>query len=398
MEVSGFTGQSKEELRRLSMRRKTKFECTLMRGGTSKGIFLKEEDLPQERELRDRIILAVFGSPDIRQIDGLGGADSLTSKLALVSPSTDLDRDVNYTFGAVGINTPSVDYSANCGNISSAVGPYAIDQGWVQAEEPFTTVRIFNTNTHKMIYSKVPVKRGRVVSDGNYAIDGVPGTGARIELTFMDPGGGVTGKLLPTGNIVDVVRLNTGEEIPLTMIDAGNPTAFVRAPSLGLQGTELPGPFEQETDTKKKLETLREKVAILAGIPLSPSIPKISFVGSPQDYRTITGAEMKKSTMSFVARVMAMGKMHKAFAITAGIPAAIAAVIPGSVVHGVTGESGVTERTVVIGHPSGLMDVRVEARREGDQFQVVSCSVGRTARKIMEGRVFISSKVYSKKG
>ena len=377
------------------MRRKTKFECTIMRGGTSKGIFLKEEDLPQDRELRDRIILAVFGSPDIRQIDGLGGADSLTSKLALISPSKEPERDVNYTFGGVGIDKPFVDYSANCGNISSAVGPYAIDQGLVKAEEPFTTVRIFNTNTQKMIYSRVLVKKGKVVSDGDYAIDGVPGTGAKIELTFMDPGGATTGKLLPTGKVVDVVTLESGEEIPLTVVDAGNPTAFVRATDLGLQGTELPGPFEQEVDTKKKLETLREKVAVLMGIPFNPSIPKISFVGPPQDYRTMTGTEMKKSAISLVARVMAMGKMHKTFAITAGIPAAIAAVIPGSVVHGVVGESGPMERTVIIGHPSGQMDVKVEARREGDQFQVISCTVGRTARKIMEGRVYILRRVYS---
>jgi 2-methylaconitate cis-trans-isomerase PrpF len=377
------------------MRRKTKFECTIMRGGTSKGIFLKEEDLPREHELRDRIILAVFGSPDIRQIDGLGGADSLTRKLAFISPSKEPERDVNYTFGAVGIDKPFVDYSANCGNISSAVGPYAIDQGLVKAEEPFTTVRIFNTNTQKMIYSRVPVKKGKVVSDGDYAIDGVAGTGAKIELTFMDPGGATTGKLLPTGKVVDVVTLESGEEIPLTIVDAGNPTAFVRATDLGLQGTELPGPFEQEVDTKKKLETLREKVAVLMGIPFNPSIPKISFVGPPQDYRTMTGTEMKKSAISLVARVMAMGKMHKTFAITAGIPAAIAAVIPGSVVHGVVGESGPMERTVIIGHPSGQMDVKVEARREGDQFQVISCTVGRTARKIMEGRVYISRRVYS---
>ena len=377
------------------MRRKTKFECTIMRGGTSKGIFLKEEDLPQDTELRNRIILAVFGSPDIRQIDGLGGADSLTSKLALISPSKESERDVNYTFGAVGIDEPFVDYSANCGNLSSGVGPYAIDQGLVKAEEPFTTVRIFNTNTQKMIYSRVLVKKGKVVSDGDYAIDGVPGTGAKIELTFMDPGGATTGKLLPTGKVVDIVTLESGEEIPLTIVDAGNPTAFVRATDLGLQGTELPGPFEQEVGTKKKLETLREKVAVLMGIPFNPSIPKISFVGPPQDYRTMTGTEMKKSAISLVARVMAMGKMHKTFAITAGIPAAIAAVIPGSVVHGVVGESGPMERTVIIGHPSGQMKVKVEARREGDQFQVISCTVGRTARKIMEGRVYISRRVYS---
>lgn len=179
------------------MQRKTKFPCTIMRGGTSKGIFLMEEDLPRDPGLRDRIILAIFGSPDIRQIDGLGGADSLTSKLALIASPKTGDRDVDYTFGAVGIDKPFIDYSANCGNIRSAVGPFVIEKGWVRPEEPYTTVRIFNTNTRKMIYARVPVKRGRVVTDGDYAIDGVPGTGVRIELSFFDPGGATTGHLLP---------------------------------------------------------------------------------------------------------------------------------------------------------------------------------------------------------
>lgn len=379
------------------MRRKTKFRCTIMRGGTSKGIFLSEEDLPQDPELRDRIILAIFGSPDIRQIDGLGGADSLTSKLALIKPSTAPDRDIIYTFGAVGIDTPFVDYSANCGNISSAVGPYAIHQGLVRAEEPFTRVRIFNTNTQKMIYSRVPVKKGKVVSEGDYAIDGVPGTGAKIELTFMDPAGAVTGKLLPTANVVDEIKLETGERVRVTMVDAGNPTAFVQAEELGLKGTELPAEFDQNVGDKMKLEALRRKVGELMGIPVSPSIPKISFIAPPQAYKTMTGQEIRKEEIDLVARVMAMGKMHKAFAITAGIPAAIAAVIPGSTVHQVAGGASDDSliRTVNIGHPSGQMDVRVEVTKEGDHLRVVSCTVGRTARRIMEGWVYISGRVYS---
>jgi 2-methylaconitate cis-trans-isomerase PrpF len=167
-----------------------------MRGGTSKGIFLMEEDLPRDPGLRDRIILAIFGSPDIRQIDGLGGADSLTSKLALIASPKTGGRDVDYTFGAVGIDKPFIDYSANCGNISSAVGPFVIEKGWVRPEEPYTTVRIFNTNTRKMIHAKVPIKKGRIISEGDYAMDGVPGTGAKIELSFLDPGGAATGRLI----------------------------------------------------------------------------------------------------------------------------------------------------------------------------------------------------------
>src|SRR4030067_719016 len=278
-----------------TVQRKTKFPCTIMRGGTSKGIFLMDEDLPQAPQLRDRIILAIFGSPDIRQIDGLGGADSLTSKLAIISPSKEPGRDVNYTFGAVGIDKYFVDYSANCGNISSAVGPYAIDQGWVKAEEPFTRARIFNTNTRKMIHAKVPTtKRGKVISEGDYAIDGVPGTGAKIELSFMDPVGGATGRLIPTGKVVDEIVLDSGERFPVTVVDAGNPTAFVHADALGIRGTELPENFDQNVMGKMKLEGIRKKVGELIGIPVNPSIPKIAFVAPPQDFKTSAGREIRK--------------------------------------------------------------------------------------------------------
>jgi len=378
------------------MKKKAIFRCTIMRGGTSKGIFLKEEDLPKDPDLRDRVILAIFGSPDIRQIDGLGGADSLTSKLALVGPSAEPDRDINYTFGAVGIDKPFVDYSANCGNISSAVGPYAIDQGWVKAEEPFTTVRILNTNTGKMIHAKVPAKRGKVISEGEYAIDGVPGTGAKIELSFMDPGGAFTGKLLPTGNEVDEIVLETGEKFLVTIVDAGNPTAFVLSENLGLKGTELPEFLEGTPEIKSKLEALRKKVGELSHIPFTPSIPKIAFVAVPQDYRTIAGREVRRDEVSILARLMAMGKLHKAFAITAGVPAAAASVIPGSVVHRVIVDTGgdPMERRLIIGHPSGQMNVRVAASKVEGRIRIVSCTIGRTARKIMEGRVYIPSKVY----
>ena len=379
------------------MKQKTTFRCTIMRGGTSKGIFLMEKDLPKDPQLRDQVILAIFGSPDIRQIDGLGGADSLTSKLALIKVAEEKDRDIDYTFGAVGIDKPFVDYSANCGNISSAVGPFAIDQGLVRPEEPFTTVKIFNTNTRRMIYAKVPIKKGKVISEGDYAIDGVPGTGAKIELSFMDPGGALTGKLLPTGNEVDEIVLETGEKFFVTIVDAGNPTAFVLAEDLGLRGTELPEFLERTPEIKIKLEALRKKVGELSGIPLTPSIPKIAFVAAPQDYKTIAGQEIRKGEVNMLARVMAMGKLHKAFAITAGVPAAAAAVVPGSIVHRVIAstESDSMERKLVIGHPSGQMDVGVKARKEQGQIQVVSCTVGRTARKIMEGRVCISKEVYS---
>jgi len=379
------------------MVKKTTFPCTIMRGGTSKGIFLMEKDLPEDPGLRDRIILAVFGSPDIRQIDGLGGADSLTSKLAIIGPAKKSDYDIDYNFGAVGIDKAFVDYSANCGNISSAVGPYAVDKGLVKAVEPFTIVRIYNANTKKMIYSKVPVKKGKVVWEGDYAIDGCPGTAAKIELSFMDPGGATTGRLLPTGNVVDELKLDTGESYRVTIVDAGNPTAFVRAEELKLRGNELPAEFDQDMATRAKLEAIRKKVGEMMGIPVSQSIPKISFIAPAQDFKTVTGKVVGKDSVSMLARVMAMGKMHKTFAITAGIPAAIGAVIPNSVVNQVVagGKPVPTDKEIVIGHPSGMMDVKVEMRIEKGQRHIVSCTVGRTARKIMDGQVYVPTSVYS---
>ncbi|MHB8772874.1 MAG: PrpF domain-containing protein [Syntrophales bacterium] len=381
---------------RSTMRRRTQFPCTIMRGGTSKGIFLQEKHLPRDPALRDRIILAVFGSPDSRQIDGLGGADSLTSKLAIIAPSRGPDRDIDYTFGAVGIDRAFVDYSSNCGNISSAVGPYAVDAGLVKAVEPFTVVRILNTNTGKMIRAQVPVADGKFAPDGDYAIAGCPGTGARIELTFMDPGGAATGRLLPTGNIADEVLLDGGQRYRLTVVDAGNPTAFLRAEELGLRGDELPADFDRDTAARATLDAIRRKVGELMAIPVSQSIPKIAFVAPARDYRATTGETIAKESVSMLARVLAMGKMHKAFAITAAIPAAIAAVLPGSVVAGVL--SGGTPRAaadpIVIGHPAGTMDLKVEAHIRADGPFIAGCTVARTARRIMDGRVTISRRVY----
>jgi len=381
------------------MVKKTTFPCTIMRGGTSKGIFLMEKDLPEDPGLRDRIILAVFGSPDTRQIDGLGGADSLTSKLAIIGPAKRSDYDIDYNFGAVGIDKAFVDYSANCGNISSAVGPFAVDKGLVKAVEPFTMVRIYNANTKKMIYSKVPVKNGEVVWEGDYAIDGCPGTAAKIELSFMDPGGATTGRLLPTGNVVDDLKLDTGESYRVTIVDAGNPTAFVRAEELKLRGNELPAEFDQDMATRAKLEAIRKKVGEMMGIPVSQSIPKISFIAPAQDFKTVTGKMVGKDSVSMLARVMAMGKMHKTFAITAGIPAAIGAVLLNSVVNQVVagGKLVPADKEIVIGHPSGMMGVKVEMRMKKGQPYIVSCTVGRTARKIMDGKVYVPASVYSAK-
>jgi hypothetical protein len=263
-------------------------------------------------------------------------------------------------------------------------------------------VRIFNTNTQKMIHAKVPIKKGRVVSGGGYVMDGVPGTGAKIELCFLDPGGAATGRLIPTNKVVDEIVLDSGEHFQVTVIDAGNPTAFVHADALGLRGTELPEDFDQNVMGKMKLEGIRKKVGELIGMPVNPSIPKIAFVAPPQDFKATTGRQIRKEEVDMVARVMAMGKMHKTFAITAGIPAAAAAIIPGSVVSGCIGwhrgealKEDAIQRKVTIGHPSGKLEVEVLAKQEGAQPRILSCTIGRTARRIMEGRVYIPKSIYA---
>ena len=374
------------------MTSKREIPCTIMRGGTSKGIFIMKENLPQDPSLKDKVILALFGSPDMRQIDGLGGADSLTSKLAIISCSRDKGIDIEYTFGAVGIAEPFVDYSANCGNISSAVGPFAIEKGLVPPVGPFTTVKILNTNTQRMIHAKVPVKEGKVVTVGDFWVDGVPTPGAEIKLTFFDPGGPFTGKLLPTEKERDWIKI-TGKKIPITIIDAGNPTAFVSARDLSLKGIELPDEINAAKHLLGLLEEIRQEVAHMTRIGLSPdgrvspSVPKVAVVGSPESYEGINRKKVGAHEINLVSRITAMRKIHKAYPVTGAIPTAAAAKIEGSVVHEVV--QNLAGNEVRIGHPSGIMRVETRLRKDGSQFIFESCTIGRTARLLMDGIAYV---------
>jgi methylitaconate Delta-isomerase len=225
-----------------------RLRCSILRGGTSRGVFFHMDDLPGDRGAVEPVLLNVFGSPDVRQIDGLGGATSQTSKAAMIGPPSRPEADVDYTFAQVSVATPLVDWGGNCGNLSSAVGPFAIDQGLVAAREGVTTVRIHNTNTAKLIIVSVPVRDGRALVEGGYAIPGVPGTGARIDLEFLDPAGSATGALLPTGRPVDEVALADGREVRVSVVDAANPVAFVLASELGMRGSESPAEIERRAD------------------------------------------------------------------------------------------------------------------------------------------------------
>jgi 2-methylaconitate cis-trans-isomerase PrpF len=365
-----------------------------MRGGTSKGLFFLEEDLPGDVQQRTEFLLRAFGSPDVRQVDGMGGADPLTSKTAIIRKSATPGVDVDYTFGQVSISEPFIDFTGNCGNISSAVGPFAIDKGLVGAVEPVTTVRIRNTNTKKMIVAEVPVCAGKVVTQGTYEISGVPGTGAEIRLHFLDPGGAITGKLLPTGNVVDTLRLESGKAVEVSIVDAGNLAGFVRAEQIGLRGDELPAELESQPEILRLLEELRAKISERLGwckhwkeaYQRYATNPKIAFVSAPAAFRTMHGKTIAAESFDLKARVMAMGRLHKAFAITVAIPAAAASKVPGSVVHHVCRPSACTVR---IGHPSGVISVGATTSGEKANLRLEEVVVGRTARKLMDGRVFL---------
>jgi len=374
-----------------------KIRAVIMRGGTSRGVFFREEDLPEDRELRDKIILRVFGSPDPygRQIDGLGGATSTTSKTAIIGKSDSPDYDVNYTFGQVGIKKNLIDYRGNCGNLSSAVGPFAIDEGMVEVKEPVTRVRIFNTNTKKLIVANVPVENGKAKVEGDYYISGIPFPGAKIALEYYDPGGAVTGKLLPTGNVVDKIEIPGLGEIEFSFVDASNPVIFIDAKTLGLKGTELPPEIDSRPEILETLEKIRSHIGALYGFGKSPeevtknspAVPKIAFVTQPTTYISTSGNEISKDEISLTARIISMGKLHAAYALTGAIATAIAASIPGTIVN--RASKGPNEKgEIVIGHPAGTMEIVPFVKQTDAGFFAEKAIAFRTARRIMEGYVY----------
>jgi 2-methylaconitate cis-trans-isomerase PrpF len=366
--------------------------CTIMRGGTSRAIFLKANDLPADPAQRDAVILAIFGSPDVRQIDGLAGADPLTSKLAIIGPPSRPDADVDYTFGQVSIDAPMVDYNGNCGNISSAVGPFAVDESLVAAREPVTRVRIHNTNTHKILNADVQVQDGKARVSGDFAIAGVPGTGAPILLDFSGTAGAVSGKALPTGNPADIIETSRGP-LEVSLIDVANPCVFVHARSVGLAGTEGPGEIDGNPELLRLLEEIRAIACMRLGMAASPeealrkcpAIPLLAVVSEPAAYTDFTtGRPIGEHEVDLVARMMFMQVLHKAYAGTGTACTAAAAKIPGTIVNRVVPEVE-TKTTIRIGHPSGVIPA-IGGYRDG---RVEQASFIRTARRIMDGYAYV---------
>ncbi len=381
----------------------TKIPCVYMRGGTSKACFFHDKDLPKDPEKRDKVILSAFGSPDLRQIDGMGGANTSTSKVAIIKKSEREGIDVDYDFGQVSIDMHVVGKTMNCGNISSAVGPFSIDEGLVKAVEPMTTVRIFNTNTNKVIVSRVPVINGKAMTEGDFAIDGVPGTGAKVQIEFSKPQGAVSGKLLPTGNPKDTITVE-GKTYEYSFVDAANPVIFVRAEQFGLTGTELPWEFEALPNSKdicRILEVIRGTCAITIGLAKdledaavnSQTLPKIAYCTVPKDYTAGSGKKIGADQVDYVGRLFSLGmKMIQAYMGTGGICTVVAANTPGTIVNEIVRAKKGTDKVtnIRIGHPFGIMEVDADLEDNADGTHSVLCGmIGRTARRIMEGYVYV---------
>jgi methylitaconate Delta-isomerase len=375
-----------------------KFRCVIYRGGTSKAVFFMENELPPDPKHREHVILSVFGSPDVRQIDGLGGSDITTSKVAIIGPSTRPDADIDYTFGQVMLERPEVLYQGNCGNISSAVGPFAIDEGMVRVNGTNVTVRIHNTNTKKILVAEVPICDGKAAAEGTFSIPGVPGTGAMIIIDFADSAGSATGKLLPTGNVVDVLAVEGLGKVRMSIVDAANPVVFVLAEDIGATGLEYREQINTDKVLMDKLEKIRAAGAEAAGIVKarrralieSPVVPQVAFVRSPIDYKDYaTGKIIKAKEVSFLSRVIFTQMAVESYTGTGSICTAAAAMIPGTVVNQVASEKTKKTGQVFIGHPRGVMEILATVSRRRKEYVLEKAILRRTARRIMEGYSYV---------
>lgn len=372
----------------------TPVRTTLYRGGTSKGVFLHENDLPQDPKIRDKVILSIFGSPDPRQIDGLGGAEVLTSKLAIVGPSSSPDADVDYTFGQVDINSPYISYSGLCGNISSGVAPFAIEEGLVRAVEPVTRVRVYSKNTDQIFITEVPVKNGAVSIEGDYVVPGVPGTGAKLNIDMVGTVGSYGKGLLPTGNVKDTIDVPGVGKIEGSLVDVVNPCFFVRAEDLGLKGDEVK-PTDFTEGKLQELEVIRKEVFALLGKPYNEkdAVPFLAFVTEPKEYvNHLNGKTIRPEDCDFLSRVFFLGGIHKTYPGSISCCTGAAAVIPGTVVYEVRGAKETCE--INIGHPGGIVDVEAICDSSSGAPVMKRVSYARTARRLMDGYCYVPNRCF----
>jgi 2-methylaconitate cis-trans-isomerase PrpF len=384
--------------------RQLRLRAVFMRGGTSKAVMFRAADLPAERELWTPIFLGAIGSPDPngRQLDGMGGGISSLSKICVIGPPTRAGADVDYTFAQVSVKDAAVDYSGNCGNMSSAVGPFAVDEGLVSVTETAgdATVRIHNTNTRKLIVAHFPLDGGGAATDGDFKLPGVAGSGAPVRLDFLEPGGAGTGKLLPTGNAIDTLDADGVRGIEVSMVDAANPCVFVSAGALGASGIEMPGELEANGALLRRLEAIRIGASLKMGIAKTaeaatriPSIPKVAMVAPAREARTLAGERLAAKDADVTVRMISIGQPHRAVPLTGAMCLAVASRIEGTVVNRVARPSAAPEDLVRIAQPSGLTVVGAAVRRasdgEGHEWFAESATVYRTARRLMEGWVLV---------
>ncbi|HCG7551494.1 2-methylaconitate cis-trans isomerase PrpF [Vibrio parahaemolyticus] len=385
-----------------------KVPATYMRGGTSKGVFFNLEDLPQEAqvagEARDKLLLRVIGSPDpyAKQIDGMGGATSSTSKTVIVSRSSRDDHDVDYLFGQVSIDKPFVDWSGNCGNLSAAIGPFAIHAGLIPQdripENGIVTVRVWQVNISKTILVHVPIVNGFVQETGEFELDGVTFPAAEIQVDFVDPADG-EGSMFPTGNLVDDLVVSDVGTFNATFINAGIPTIFIDAESIGYQGTELQDQINNDDAALAMFESIRAHGALKMGLisdleeaQTRQHTPKVAFVSKPKSYQSSSGKAVNESEIDVLVRALSMGKLHHAMMGTAAVAIASAACVPGTLVNLAAG--GGEKESVTFGHPSGTLKVGAQAKQTEQGWVVQKAIMSRSARILMEGFVRVPSDVF----
>lgn len=381
--------------------------ATYMRGGTSKGVFFRLDELPDFARspgpARDKLLLRVIGSPDpyAKQIDGMGGATSSTSKTVILSKSSKADHDVDYLFGQVSIDSAFVDWSGNCGNLSAAVGPFAIRKGLIDASRiprnGMATIRIWQANIQKTIVAHVPMVNGQVQESGDFELDGVTFPAAEVQLEFIDPAAeeeGAEGAMFPTGNLIDSLDVPGIGTLQATMINAGIPTIFVEAQAIGYTGTELQDAINGSPEALAFFETIRAHGAVRMGLIKSPELasgrqhtPKIAFVAKPASYTASSGKSVAASDVDLLVRALSMGKLHHAMMGTAAVAIGAAAAIPGTLVNQAAG--GKPRDAVRFGHPSGTLRVGAQAQQKDGEWTITKAIMSRSARVLMEGWVFV---------
>jgi len=395
----------------MSFQPQIKVPATYMRGGTSKGVFFRLQDLPEAAQqpgaARDALLLRVIGSPDPygKQIDGMGGATSSTSKTVIISKSTQADHDVDYLFGQVSIDQAFVDWSGNCGNLSAAVGPFAISNGlvdpWRLPKDGVATIRIWQSNIQKTIIAHVPMTNGAVQETGDFELDGVTFPAAEVQLEFMYPAAeeeGAGGAMFPTGQLIDELEVPGVGKLKATMINAGIPTIFVNAEAIGYTGTELQEAINSDAKALAMFETIRAHGAVRMGLikdvgeaAKRQHTPKVAFVAAPKEYTSSSGKAVTTRDVDLLVRALSMGKLHHAMMGTAAVAIGTAAAIPGTLVNLAAGGG---ERTAVrFGHPSGTLRVGAEAVQEHGEWQVKKAIMSRSARVLMEGWVRVPATV-----